>query len=452
VFRSASATSVVDEITMSAFGTVMVNSVTVRGLDASSTLRSDVASVTLFRDNGNGTYGPEDTLVSSTSTFSADASGTAITFSSVNSTIVAGTPANFWIVYKIGSSPGDTHEVGSRILSGDVTSASATVLPFSAITSANNGRTIGIDLTPPSTTATGVPVGWSKVATVTLTATDTYSGVASTSYKINGSATATYAGPIVVSSPEGTNTVQYWSVDAVGNVESTKSATVRIDTSAPTTPTSVTHLTDSTSTVTLSWVGSTDALSGVRGYQILVDGVQATETVSTTYTVTGLNSGQTYSFVVRAVDNAGNTASAAAVNETVVAAAEYLRMTITTPSATQTVNLGAMDPVTTSTLSAATTVTVSGFTPLSYTLYTQGGDFTGSGGATMPVSLLRYRMYGTATLPWTSLSTAQQTLATGSGVHGRWQQGYVFDYQLNVPYNYQADSYSTPVLYTVVEN
>jgi hypothetical protein len=50
------------------------------------------------------------------------------------------------------------------------------------------------------------------------------------------------------------------------------------------------------------------------------------------------------------------------------------------------------------------------------------------------------------------MSAAQQTLATGSGVHGRWRQNYCLDYRLNVPYNYQPDTYSAPVLYTLVEN
>jgi hypothetical protein len=452
VFASASATSVVDEITFSAFGTARVDTMTVHGLDASSTLRSDVSSVGLFRDNGNGTYGPEDTRVSSAATFSADASGSAVTFKSINSTVVAGAPASFWVVYKTGSSPGDRHEVGSRVASGDVSVSGATVTSFSPIISANGGRTVGIDLVPPSTTATGAPPSWSRVATISLTATDTYSGVGTSRYKVNGSATTTYAGPVVVTSPEDTDTVQYWSVDVAGNVESTKSVSFRLDLSAPTTPTSVTHLTDSTSTVTLSWGGSTDARSGLHGYQILTDGVLTTQTVSTTCTVTGLTAGQTYSFVVQAVDNVGNIASSAPVTETVADPSEYLRMTITTPDNTQTANFGAMDPSTPTTMSAATTITVSGFTALSYTLYGQAADFTGSLGATMPASQLRYRVYGAASVPWTAFSTTQQTLATGAGAHGRWQRSYFLDYELTVPYNYDAESYSAPVLYTLVEN
>ena len=168
--------------------------------------------------------------------------------------------------------------------------------------------------------------------------------------------------------------------------------------------------------------------------------------------MTGLNSGQTYTFIVRAVDNVGNMAPSAAVTETVALASEYLRMTITTPDNSQTVNFGAVDPATTTTMSTATTITVSGFSPLSYTLSAQGADFTGSLGATMPASLLSYQMYGAATVPWTSLSNAQQTLATGLGVHGRWQQSYYLDYRVSIPYTYQPDTYSVPVLYTLVAN
>jgi hypothetical protein len=140
------------------------------------------------------------------------------------------------------------------------------------------------------------------------------------------------------------------------------------------------------------------------------------------------------------------------VTETVADASEYLRMTISTPDNTQTANFGAMDPSAAATLSGATTITVSGFTALSYTLYAQAADFTGSLGATMPVSQLTYRVSGAASVPWTAFSTGQQTLATSSGVHGRWQQNYFLDYKLTVPYNYDAESYSAPVLYTLVEN
>jgi chitodextrinase len=238
----------------------------------------------------------------------------------------------------------------------------------------------------------------------------------------------------------------------VGNVESTQSASFKLDLTGPTTPTAVTHMTDSTSTVTLSWGASTDALSGLRNYQILVNGAVATQTASTTCTVTGLTGGQTYSFIVRAVDNVGNMTASTAVTETVADPSEYLRMTIQTPDASQTVNFHNIDPVTPTTMSAATTITVSGFTALSYTLKAQGSDFTGLLGATMPISQLMYRVYGTATVPWTALTTAQQTLATGSGVHGRWKQNYFFDYRLTVPYTSPPDTYTAPVLYTLVEN
>ncbi len=66
------------------------------------------------------------------------------------------------------------------------------------------------------------PSGWSTApVTVSLTATDAGSGVAYTRYRVNGGAVATYTAPFTVSA-EQTNTVQYWSVDNRGNVETTE--------------------------------------------------------------------------------------------------------------------------------------------------------------------------------------------------------------------------------------
>jgi sugar lactone lactonase YvrE len=447
VFRSASATSVVDEITMSALGTVVVNSITVRGLDASSTLRSDVASVTLFRDNGDGIYGPGDTQVSSTATFPADASGTAITFNGVGSTVVGGTPASFWIVYKIGSSPGDRHEVGSQVLSTDVTAGGATVLPFSAITSANTGKTIGIDLVPPSTTAAGVPAGWSNGATVILTATDTYSGVASTRYAINGGATTTYVGPVAVSS-EGTNTLQYWSADVAGNRESTQSATVRVDISPPTVPASLAASAVSTTSVEVTWGASTDALSGLSRYLVYVNGSLAVTTTSTTCTVSGLNPGQTYSFQVSAADVVGNeSARTAVVNETPPAVALQLNISSTA------VDFGPVSPGVPVAISGATTVSVSGVGTMTYHLTCAAPDFvdTGTGTKTMPVGSLSFGTRGWVTTSSQPFTNASLDIDTSSGANYRWHHDYTMDLSLTAPWTVEPVSYSTNVVYTVVE-
>jgi hypothetical protein len=106
--------------------------------------------------------------------------------------------------------------------------------------------TINIDKTAPVTVAAATPApnaaGWnSGSVTVTLNSTDNAggSGVQSISYSLSGAQTgsAVVAGnPVTFTiSAEGTTTVSYFSVDVAGNVESTRSLTIKIDRTAPVT-------------------------------------------------------------------------------------------------------------------------------------------------------------------------------------------------------------------------
>ncbi|MGW9206887.1 discoidin domain-containing protein [Embleya sp. NPDC055664] len=77
------------------------------------------------------------------------------------------------------------------------------------------------------------------------------------------------------------------------------------DTTAPSAPTSP-KVTGTTPTgVSLAWTASTDNV-GVTGYDILRDGVAVGTSVGTTYTDTGLTTGVSYSYTIRAKDAAGN--------------------------------------------------------------------------------------------------------------------------------------------------
>jgi hypothetical protein len=68
---------------------------------------------------------------------------------------------------------------------------------------------------------------------VTLTATDTESGVASTSYSLDGGVTWTpYIAPISITT-EGITTLLYYSIDNSGNREVTNTLTIKIDKTAP---------------------------------------------------------------------------------------------------------------------------------------------------------------------------------------------------------------------------
>jgi hypothetical protein len=82
--------------------------------------------------------------------------------------------------------------------------------------------------------------GWRNSAvTVVLDASDGGSGVAETLYKIDDDSSYTAGTSVVVDAPpdhsnDGIHTIRYYSVDRAGNVESVETATVRIDTIAPT--------------------------------------------------------------------------------------------------------------------------------------------------------------------------------------------------------------------------
>ena len=96
------------------------------------------------------------------------------------------------------------------------------------------GALTAADTAAPVTT-TNVSDQWRNASvTATLSATDDFSGVRASYYRLNGGATTTYTAGIAVTT-EGTHTIQYWSSDNYGNVEATKTASVRVDKTAPST-------------------------------------------------------------------------------------------------------------------------------------------------------------------------------------------------------------------------
>ena len=99
--------------------------------------------------------------------------------------------------------------------------------------------TVKVDHTAPVTSASLAPGSPSNApVTVTFTASDgTGSGVSATSYSIDGGSVQT-GNSAIVSAPgdhsnDGAHVVQYFSTDDVGNVETPKTVTVVIDTTAP---------------------------------------------------------------------------------------------------------------------------------------------------------------------------------------------------------------------------
>lgn len=129
-----------------------------------------------------------------------------------------------------------------------------------------------VDTTPPVTTVVGIPAGWSRSNIMfSLEATDAAgSGVAETFYSVNSSApSAIDVGTEVTLSEEGIHSVCFWSIDASGNAETTRCVTARIDKTAPVVSSDAQALYSSMATITVT---AADALSGVAGFAIRLDG------------------------------------------------------------------------------------------------------------------------------------------------------------------------------------
>lgn len=135
------------------------------------------------------------------------------------------------------------------------------------------------DGTPPVTSASlsgrlGNGGWWLSTVSVKLAASDDNSGVASTSFRVDGGGWHTYTAPIAVSG-DGEHTVDFYSTDNAGNVEGWHSVGFRIDGTAPQTAISV----DGTagdgywfhSIVTVD-IAATDAGSGVDSIEYRLDG------------------------------------------------------------------------------------------------------------------------------------------------------------------------------------
>ncbi|MGN6609332.1 MAG: OmpL47-type beta-barrel domain-containing protein [Jatrophihabitans sp.] len=104
----------------------------------------------------------------------------------------------------------------------------------SVVSSDNTAPSVGVTYDKATTN------GWFNAAPVkvTLTATDAGSGPKSVTYSLDGgTATTVHSASISVSvSGDGTHTLTYTATDNAGNTSTSQSATVKIDTVAPTAP------------------------------------------------------------------------------------------------------------------------------------------------------------------------------------------------------------------------
>lgn len=192
---------------------------------------------------------------------------------------------------------------------------SATSFPLSTTTPSG-------DVTAPITTATPSPTpnaaGWNKASvTVTLSATDNNGGTGVKSITFSASGAQTIAQNTVLTSTgtnvpaittQGTTTVSYFATDVAGNVENTKTVTVRLDTAGPTNSIALTNQSSASSFLTgdtVFYKGNTtgsfalrnsvgDALSGPKSSATAALGGTATGWSHTPSTVTTPTFGSSY--------------------------------------------------------------------------------------------------------------------------------------------------------------
>jgi hypothetical protein len=167
----------------------------------------------------------------------------------------------------------------------------------------------GTDTTAPTTTAAGVPAGWATApVTVSFTAAGgTGVGVQATFARSDAGAYQQCSSILV--STDGTHTVQYYSVDNVGNAETPKSATVRVDSTRPSTAAA-----NLQASATTGWLSATsldvvltpsDATSGIARLDYTIDATPYAHVGATaaTASVSGVGA---HAVTYRATDVAGN--------------------------------------------------------------------------------------------------------------------------------------------------
>jgi hypothetical protein len=192
---------------------------------------------TVKRDN----TAPTTTLLS---TPAPNANGYNLTAPTITLTAADAETSVASITYKVGA--GAPVTVNQSSVSFTVSSLGDTQITYSATDAAGNNEstntyTVRRDGTAPTTSVSASPAPnangyFASAPTLTFTATDGETSVASVTYQVGALPAVTTPGSSasVVVAGAGTTVVTYYATDAAGNVESAKTYSVKRDTSAPT--------------------------------------------------------------------------------------------------------------------------------------------------------------------------------------------------------------------------
>jgi chitodextrinase len=203
---------------------------------------------------------------------------------------------------------------------------------FSTVAVGTTGATVqvtfGQDATSP-TAPTNLAASATDASHIALSWNPATDNVGVTGYKIYRGGTylaTTQSTSYTDGSVQAATTYTYMAtaLDAVGNESSpsapTSVSTPTLDTTPPTTPSSLVANANDSADITLAWATSTDNVS-VAGYRVYRGGTFVATTSSTSYTDNGLSASTTYTYSVTAVDTAGNESTESAPASATTAAA-----------------------------------------------------------------------------------------------------------------------------------
>lgn len=256
-----------------------------------------------------------------------------------------------------GTSFGDTGLIANTTYSYTVSAVDVAGNRSAESAAAQATTPVPADTTPPS-----VPANFAANATsstsITLSWTAATDNIAVTGYRVRRAGSATVIGnptglTFVDNSRTPSTTYNYTltAVDAAGNESgppATASATTPAppaDTIPPTVPGNPQAVATSTTTISLTWTGSSDNIA-VTGYRVQRGGVTVAANVTgTTFGDTGLTPNTAYSYTVSAVDAAGNrSGESATASATTMAVPDTMPPTVpanvvATPTSSTTVSL-----------------------------------------------------------------------------------------------------------------
>ncbi len=288
------------------------SSVTTSSATLNGTVNANGGTTTAWFQYGStsGSYGN----TSSTQTVTGSSNTTV-------STGISGLSSGTTYYYRIAASNSGGTSYGSE-LSFTTTTATAIPIPTPSTgdSSAPTDGSITINSGASYTNSTGVTLTLSAKDNVGVTGYYLSSSSSTPSSSTSGwtsvSSTTTYSGSVsyTLSSGDGSKTVYVWFKDASGNVSSSASDDITLDTSVPaitiTSPTSDVTYTATSSTISLGGSAS-DSTSGIKEVTWTISsGGSGTASGTTSWTISSisLSNGDT-TITVTAKDNGGNTAT-----------------------------------------------------------------------------------------------------------------------------------------------